>query len=657
MIVGGVASVVMPVVGIERPLALRALVVTWLGLTGVAAVTGSHTVTLRFEERRLADPKLPLVLLLPTTSILGSVYYEVTGNNVALVALLTVIALLPLLAVAVGDETWYFPLAVWTISLALLYHGRVPGYYTFTQPLPELTLEQLRWVPNYGNWGSLLANGVLFPVYAILTGLPIELEWNLVNTFLVSFLPVALYETFRRHFSARDALLSACLFAFAYPFYVLYPGAGRAATPVLFIALLGLAYSDDRLPAVVRQVFLLCFGVGVATTHYGTAYVVMFALAVGAVAFATLKAIVELDLPTRLPYVQPARADGGATRVAPLSALERPSILHWRYIGFYSVFAMSWYLYTANSVKFLILPRKVVDAVYGVLYVQATGSAVSSLQQIYVAPTIVYAQYLYVVFGLLMAIGIGMTVLRLVVTHDEAVDAGYLAIGIGFFSMFLGSALPSGNGFAVARVMMIIFTFAIPFAVVGARELGGLPKSVVAAVSDRASFPWRPGRVSWTALSVVIAFFLLLNAGVVSETVTNDVAPSNAISGERLVNSDNPDLRLRATACPLCNVETHVWVGSRIPDGETVYADVQVDNERDYYRGTLASQGALGNRYTTVAVNQTELPGGSYLVLQDHNQDLGGFAIGYKFWFYEKNMSRFTSGDKIYSNGYGAVFA
>lgn len=656
MIVGGFTSFVGPFVGIDHPLSLNALLVTWLVLTGVGAAASTNTLTLRFEKDRLADPRLPFLLLLPTTSILGSVYYELSGNNVVLLALLITIAVLPVVIAAFGDDTWYFPLAVWCIALALLYHGRVPGSYTFTQALPQVTLEHLRWIPNYGSMGSLLANGSLFPIYAIVTGLPIGIEWNLVNSVLVSFLPVTLYETFRRHVSARDALLATCLFVFAYPFYTLYTGAGRAATPVMFLALLGFAYSDDRLPNAVQRLFLLVFGIGVATTHYGTAYVVMFALFVGAVAFATLRWLVRINVARWLPAffwkLVPGRGPDVADRDLSLST---PSVLRPSYLSYYSVFALAWYLYTAESVKFVILPRKVVAAVRGVLYLQATGSTVSSFQQNYTAIAITIAKYLYVLFGLLMTIGIAIAVLRLVIYREESVETGYLAIAIGFFSMFIGSALPSGNAFAVARVMMIIFTFAVPFAILGTRELGGIATWPLRVLSD-VSLPWPDRLPSRASFAIVVAVFLLLNTGFVSETVTHDVAPSNRISEERLLNSDNSNLRLRVRACTPCDVQTHVWVGNQIPRADTIYTGVIMDNQRDYYRGTLAGQTQLGLKYRTVRYNQTDIPTGSYLAVLNHNRDLGGFAIGYKFYFFERNMSAFTSGDRLYSNGYGMVF-
>ncbi|WP_336000329.1 DUF2206 domain-containing protein [Halorientalis halophila] len=660
MLVGAVASIVLPEVGIARVIELPVLSLSYIGFAALGAAVSDGDITLVLERDQFVSPVTLGLLLLPFLSVLGSVYYHQTGTNSILLALVLVIALLPVCIVAFSDESWYFPLVIWCVSLALLYHGRVIQFYTFTQPLPQITMEQGRWIPNYGaGVGSLLANGVLFPSYAVVTGLPIEVEWNLVNPLLVSFLPVTLYEMFRRYFSPRAALLSVFIFVSSYSFYVLYPTAGRAATPVIFLALLGLAFSTDRLSPRTQHVSLLAFGFGIAVSHYGTAYVVMFALVVGAVAFKTLQLLFRFGISTTISEQvrRVAPAEWFGTSEADLD-LETPSILRPSFIGFYAALAISWYLYTAKGAKFATLPRKVLDAMYGVLYTQVTGSAATSFQQSYQAQAITISKYLYVVFGLLMAIGIAATAIRLVVFRDQRVDPGFLAVGTGFFSMFIGSLLPSGNAFAVARVMMIIFVFAVPFAVVGVRELAGAGRWFGRRIGRLSRWvPWPSGSVAIHALAVLLAVFLLLNIGFVSETVTHDVAPSNSLSEHRLEQSENPPLRLRTTKCVPCNIQSHAWVGNKIPPGEATYADITVENQLDFYRGSItaaAPNGTFG--YVPIQMNQTDVPSNSYLVLQPRNTDLGGFPIGYKFNFYRKNMSEFTDGNQIYTSGYNHIY-
>lgn len=661
MVIGAVASLILPLVGISRIIEFDVLLAISVFLATIAAAALDEQLTVSFPRNRLSSPVLYGVLLLAPTSILGSALYTDTGNNLVLLGLLLTIGLIPVYIVLFSTKTWYYPLLIWSISLALLYHGQISTSFTITQPLPQLTMELGRWIPNYADGvGSLLPNGVLYPTYAVITGLPMAVEWNLVNPIIVSFLPVTLYETYRRHLSDSGSFLAVSIFVSAYSFYVLYPTAGRAATPVIFIALLGLAHSTDGISKQRRLVLLLCFGFGIAVSHYGTAYVVMFALYVGLVGFRVIRLLVRLDIQDRIPDRLRTLIPKTYRDKAPIAPnrTAAQSVLRPTYVMYFTVFALGWYLYTAPA-KFSPLPKKILDALFGIINTQVTGSAASSFSQSYQAQAITISKYMYVMFGLLMALGFAAAAFELLVLRTERIETEYLAVGAGFFSMFIGSLLPSGNAFAVARVMMIIFVFAVPFAVIGVESIprfGAWIMGNVSGLGPRVQGITR-GSSAQTFLAVFIAMFLLLNTGFVSETVTRDVAPSNAVSVERLENSDDPALRLRTTKCTQCHIQSHLWVGTKIPAGETVFADVTTGNQLDYYAGTINSKapnGTLG--YKEILRNQTDITPNSFLILQSRNTELGGFPIGYKFYFYGKKMSKFTDGNHVYTSGYDEIY-
>jgi len=651
--IGGFVSVVSPYVGIDRPLSLSVLIAISIVLAGVMAVRNQSSMTLTLRTTDVLSPVPLFLLLFPAVSVLGTALYATAGINLLLLALLAGIAVIPVVVAITGSGARYLPLAVWGLSVALLYHGRIFDFFTITQPLPNVVMEIGRWAPNYSDGlGSLLGNGVLYPIYAIFTGLPMAAEWNLVNPFIVAMLPVVLFEAYRRFISSVGSFLSVCIFMFAYSYYVLYPTGGRAATPVIFIGLLALAVNDSELSASTRQIMVLLFGAGVAVTHYGTAYVVMFALLTASLAFIVLKLLVGMNLPARLAeFLSDGSVKHALTTASERSLdIERPAILNPTYVAYYTAFALGWYLYTGLGGKFSTLPRKVVDGIQGVLYAETSGSAVTSFQQEYSAISITLAKYLYVVFGLLMAFGIAVAVFRLVVDREETVPTGHLALGIGFFAMFGGSALPSGNAFAVARVMMIIFTFAVPFVAVGLEELPSLFQRI------RPTFDIKRGTtVVRVGLAVVLAVFFTLNSGLVAEMVTKGYAPSNQVSEQRLAESEIPSLRLRVRDCVQCDIQTHVWIGNNVPQSERVYSDVQMDNQLDFYGGTISDQAEQTQNYRMVNSSMTELPPGDYIGLLAHNRDLQGFSIGYKFNFYETDLGPYTDGNILYRSGRAVV--
>jgi len=629
MAVGGVMSLAYPPLGIERPISAWPLLGTGVVLVGaLSVVVRSREFEYDFPLATLFSP-LPLaLLLLPFVSIFGTYVYAQSGNNLPLLYMLGGIGLAPVVvAVRNRDSRWY-GFAVWCLAVALLYHA---GLWPFGGGHPEfvMTMEHGRWLPNaIPGRGSLLPNTVLFPIYAVLTGFTIEAEWTVVNPFLVSFLPVALYEVYRTQVDSSRALIATCIFMFAYPFYTLFPGAGRVATPVLFLALLGVVFTDETLSDAHKSILTLGFGFGIVVSHYGTAYVIMFALLAGAFIYAVLTRIDSL----RSEVEERGFGSSLSNRELEAGSSGRGRVDAFRvpFLAFYSTLAIGWYLYTAQGVKFQQLPRKVYDAVYGILYYQVTGSATNVVTKEYGSEIVAQTRLFYILLGVLMSVGFVYALYRRVVTRDAFTSDQYYALAAGHFAIFAGSALPSGTGFAVARVMMIIFTFAAPFALFGVDGIrGGLSRVAgVVSVSNPVS-----SRVSTSLLAGIVCVFLLMNSGVTAEVMQQDYAPSTKMSSERLVNSDNPYERARVAQCNSCNINMHVWLYTHANESIQAYGDEYVESQTDFYSSEISQR--IG--YTTgpnyfdspwTVRNGTSEP--AYFVLLPRNVDTGGI-YGSKF--------------------------
>lgn len=619
MFVGVVMSLAYPLFGIERPISLPPLLGTFAVIVTALAVL----VHAKGAEFRVRVPTVEgwdyvplLLLLLPFASFLGSAVYVVTGNNYVLLGVLTAAAVAPIaVALVRGRSRWLAP-SVWSIALALLYHGQFGAGGAHQDAV--FTVNEGRWLIESG--GPVLPNAILYPVYAIMNDLPLGLQYGGVNPFLVSFIPLVLFESFRRYLDDDWSFLGACLFMFSFPFYTLYPSGGRVATPVLFLALLGLVLSDAGLSSVQKVSLSVAFGVGVGVSHYGTAYLVVFGLLASAVFVRLLMLHDRLRFGEYEGYLGGVRTDGAGgtigTRV--LSLLRAP------YVLFLSAFVLAWYLLTDGARKFEPLPRKIVAQIDGVLYGRFTGDATEVATKSYGgSQSVAISRTLYFVVGGLIVLGILITVLLRLWRQDRLFDDEYLALGVGFLGVLGASFLPGGSGFNTARVMMIAFAFTVPFVIVGTER----PLAMLARVSDRVSVA-HTRRAGTVLLSVFLCVFLLFNAGVMAELVLHDFAPSQEISSERLADSDDVQNRLRVTPCTACNIDTHVWVRSHSPPDSTIYGDNRAVGEIDFYRGTLADR--LGEypskgRYTSLAEAKTGAEDGSYLLLLGHNTDTGTF--------------------------------
>ena len=679
MVIGGLASLIGPYVGFAeplRPLSIALMLGVTVGILSLMLYRFDFQFELRIPVGDALSPFPLALLLLPFASILGTVYMALTDSNLVLLGFLIAISALPVALVWwVDTERWY-TLAVWTVSVALLYHsGLLP--FTAGHQLSSVAVEQGRWIPNYGEgMGSLLPNGVLYPTYAQLADVPISIEFEVINPFLISLLPVFLFLAFRRQTDSRKGLIGTCLFMFSFPFYSLYPIGGRVSTPVFFLALIALAVSDDVPLTDFRRGLVLVFGAGVAVSHYGTAWVVMYALVISALLLLAIR-VADNHWPGRESIDEskptPELTDGG-TAPAHLEVADefKNQLLRPPFVAFYSASAMAWYLYTGNGGKFRTLPNHIINGMYEVLYGNpATGAATRSVTKDYGSTSIALSRQLYLLFGALMGIGILYVALKRVVRNERLVEDEFLALGAGFLAILGTAFLPFSTGFNTARVMMIVFVFTAPFMTFGADAIVEAFASAGSAVSGRLSripslsirfddFALPRDRAVAVGLSSLLAVFLLLNTGVAAELVIKDHAPTNSVSEQRLLNSDDPIERSRASECLGCQIQTHVWIIEHKRPDWTAYGDFQVAGQIDYFRGEITAQ--LGSVPSQPYANIWDVRNGteesSYLIFRPYNTGTGGVVVTGKYDWREFNQSKDVVRDanRIYTAGGSNIY-
>jgi uncharacterized membrane protein len=634
MATGFLVDLLLLEIGYARPLSVGPLAAgvtaTVVGLALAVAVARdlSRTVPLGASVRDVSPTPLAL-LLLPPLAILAVRVRPVT--IVPVLVVLVAIALVPfLVARSILQERWH-ALVVWTTAVALLYHKTLAGRFRFAgQPSVVNAWRLERWTPGlqqiYPTTTSILPNGVLFPTYARLSGLDILAELNVLNPLLVSILPVALFLVYRRYTNSTLAALGASLFVFAHPFYNLYPQGGRVATPVIFLGLFALALADDRLASLTRTGFALVFVLGVAISHYGTSYYVLFALlgaGVVLVGFALSDALLDRFFGRRRSVAdgdrQHARSRLGSVRHA-----AREGILSWVFLAFYAVAVLSWYLYTKTGTKFGILPRhirKTLTSLFGDRPIGG-GSTAKRIQESYATLSIDLARDLYLVIGVLMIIGLAAVYYdRFLADGDAAPADEFLAIATTMLGTFVFTlAVPGAWG--GGRPMMIVFTFTSVLAVLGTVTVVTGVATLGRVLSTRRPSQAAIRSAGTSAFAVLLAVLLVLNTGVAAATVLGGRAPSNVPGNVE----SNPHFD--------AEMETHVWliVNKRAP----VYGDVRAHGQSDWFRPIFAVRseaaafGYGGNKPRGELHTVLEMSGleRGYLVLLHHNVEEGVVQVG-----------------------------
>ena len=636
--VGLVVNLVLPHFGVPDPLSvgpLTAAITAYVFLLSLVVLVTGRQRELRLSVVSFYQPAPLFFLLVPLVSVLSVLVLNATEINIPLVIVIIIIAAIPLLGLRWVSRK-YYPLVVWTTALAVLYHKSLAKYTGFAgSPGVVRTWEAARWTPGIEGLQptstELLQNGILFPTYAKLTHLDILTELNVVSPFFVAFIPLGLFVAFRRYTDSNTAFLGALLFVFAHPFYLQYPTAGRAATPVLFLALFGVVISNRETASPQKAILCMIFLIGVSVTHYGTAYFVAAAF-VGAIAFMYFLRSAR-EFVSKKPLLSPA------VRYQYAGLPDKRQALFLGLGGFFLASTITWYMYLTGGRKFEILPRHSVNIISqmleGTLF---AGRTVARLNRDYGSPSVAYSKYLYGIVGVLMVIGLAVTYYQYLSQKRETVfDAQYLSLATTLLGIFMITFLfrTWGGG----RPMMITFVFTAVFAVLGTRWLSstlanislvGLrsPLSNVSLVSLPDLQQAGPG-----LFAVLLAVLLVLNTGVASTTVLGGDAPSNVPNQAQFDESESPGLR--AKTFHQTDVQTHVWLVTHHAPGVRMYGDRIAQGQTDWVLPQIEAQTPGLNSYGRIRprdrVGELTKPGveGGYVILLGHNLALGSFSHGW----------------------------
>lgn len=612
MVVGVLVNVLLPLAGVARPLMaipLGAGVSVTVGLLAIVARWRNPAGTISFRVPPLWSP-VPLALgLLPLLSIIGVVLINATGFNVLLLVILLAVGALPLVAIWRLHDRWY-SLAIWTVALAILYHKSLWQYSGFGgRPHGINAWKAGRWSPGVTSIDQysteLVQNGVLFPLFARLSDLFIMTQYEVVNPFFVSFIPLALYVTFRRYVTTDSAFLGATVFVFVHPFYLQYPTAGRAATPVLFLALFGVALSNEGLSSGSRAALAVAFLTGVVVSHYGTSYYVAAAFILALVLLYSLRFVDEF-VSERLGRVVPV-TDGGAATPVDSSADRRLTIFSPTTVFFFISISLGWYLYTRGGWKFDLLPKHVYENITTLISGPTVDGRTSArIQESYSSMSIEIAKYIYVLLAVLIAVGLAVVFYRRIVDREQSFDDHYLTIATALFGIFgITIILRNWGG---GRPMMITFSFTTVFAVLGTLWLTDSAERISPVLSRY--LPWPPdaaraveGRlpadqsIGTYAFASLLLVLLLLNTGVAAATIFGGFAPSNVPAQSTLAADQNPQSQV--TVHRETDIVTHVWLVQHLADGNAVYGDTFAARQFDWYRPDIAARmPSLGGGYT-----------------------------------------------------------
>lgn len=640
MAIGAGMSLILPELGIERPLSTEWVLLFSLLLVGALSSEVYRQKGLESHIVQLPSLDISLsaifTLYIPFLGLIAITLLNQFGFHLPMIILLCLIALVPFFTLLNKDPRVVLPLLLWTVALTLLYYQSLWGKsYPLEMWIHGMILEMGQWTPAIGStsadipeirgmgYESILPSAVLYPIYILIAGIDPMTQLRVVNPLFISLIPLALYEMFRQYVSRRDAFLSTLIFVFSFRFYVQhFPNGPRDVIALLFLALFGLALADSELTARNQRILILMFIIGIAVSHYGASYIFLAALVISII---VLKAISLIDQYTTLSINQRHPfADAIDRRLLPLITL------------FALIVVISWYAFTAHGTKL----QPLIESIYRFVTDGISPSGLHSDRVLSPKPfSIELARIFYIAIVGLCGVGLISETYRRVINIQPRIRGEHLLISYGLFLLFGMSFLSVGTGYGPGRVYMISLSFLAVFMVLALYDIQNALFRIsqeypILGMLTEVISPTNSHTKIRSLLAVFLCVFLLLNTGVVAETITqgDDYGPNMIINNERLAQSQDPETRLVSQGCIDCDIGSYVWLLRYGPNGDQLYTD-STSNSYFWYGASIVDR--VDN-----FVNEYLLANHSLLYRQDlPTRSLEAQPEGYIFLSHENHAS------------------
>lgn len=289
MFTGFLLNTICPLVGVENPISLYPLIISIGGVVTFLMALCLKDWHLDLPALRhvpiVVSPSVVLLLILPMLSIIGTYFVNIYSNNVILWILIPLLALVPYLVLFNKIPEHLYPLAVFSISISLLYHTTLISNYIWGWDInveyyfANLVLLNSQWDPSIpSNVNAMLSVVMIAPLYSILLNIDLTSVFKVIYPAIFSFLPLVLFLIYRKQTSMKIAFLS-CFFFVSYQFfYANAPTGSRQEIVELFLGLLLFLLLDNSLHRPTRSFLLVTFMCSLIVSHYGTSYLFILVL-------------------------------------------------------------------------------------------------------------------------------------------------------------------------------------------------------------------------------------------------------------------------------------------------------------------------------------------------------------------------------------------
>lgn len=277
-----------PFLGIYHPMSPKYYVILFSTVTVILCFLcykiNTNLLELSFiDASKIFSAQTLYLLLLPLLAIIGTYLVNFYQNNILLLFVIILIVFTVLITTfydVIPKEL--YPLAVFSISLSLLFHNSLISMYVTGWDIQlEYYTSNLVVLDSY--WNSSLASNVnamlsivmLAPIFSYMTNMKLVWVFKILYPFIFSLLPVGLYEVYRKQTSDKISFLSVFFFMSLFVFYTEMLQLARQQIAEFYLVLILLLIQNQNINRMKKSFLMIIFGFSLALSHYGLSYIFM----------------------------------------------------------------------------------------------------------------------------------------------------------------------------------------------------------------------------------------------------------------------------------------------------------------------------------------------------------------------------------------------
>ena len=534
---------VYPLIGIFRPISIVPLILTISVVVLILCII-SYVRDKDFSDpsfsgiKNVLSPPALFLCLIPFLAIFGTYLVNFHHSNILLMFLIVIIALIVLLiAFDKFIPKNLYPLAVFVIAISLLLHTALISMYLtgsdihyelyLTNPVKADSLWDST-IPSTVN--AMLSIVMLSPIFSIICDMSLTWVYKLIYPLLFSLVPLCLYRVFQKQTDDRIAFLACFFFVSINTFYTGMLGLARQQIAELFLVLLILSMIDKNMNKMKRSFLFIIFGVSLAVSHYGTAYVYMLALILVWLIMVSMDYLTVQKLINNL-YSKFDRYKSEKLAGNPVSKNVENRPIRLTFVLIFITFTLAWYMFVSSSSAFdtiIGLGNRITSSIYtDFLNPEVAEGMELMLKQPQPGPlhevnrVMLYLNQIFIITGCIV----------LLLKHREMkFEREYVVFSmINLAICFAGVSVPFFASLNMPRLYHITLFFLAPFCVIG-----GI--TVLRVMSKVVRVPWtnKSVRTSLKVLSVYFVIFMLFSTQFVWE-ITDDNPASISLSQDKPV--------------------------------------------------------------------------------------------------------------------------